>query len=68
MGRVHKNNKRDKLKLTKCAICGTIKNLTTDHIKPLTKGGSLKIHNLQCLCLNCNQKKGIKNMIKGDNF
>lgn len=34
--------------------------LTVDHVKPISKGGTSFIHNLQPLCLNCNRIKGIQ--------
>jgi hypothetical protein len=44
----------------KCVICGKSENLTIDHIKPVSLGGSDKIENLQILCKPCNSKKGCK--------
>ena len=44
----------------KCAHCGERKPLTKDHIKPLSKGGSDYIENIQPLCRNCNSKKSNK--------
>lgn len=44
----------------KCAICGEKKLLTKDHIKPLSKGGTDYIENIQPLCRNCNSKKNNK--------
>ena len=41
-----------------CAMCGTRRNLTLDHVVPLALGGSNRISNLQLLCLRCNQLKG----------
>lgn len=41
-----------------CKHCGTLDNLTVDHIKPLSKGGNNDLTNLQVLCVKCNQKKG----------
>ena len=41
----------------RCARCGSIVDLETDHIKPLHKGGSNEWHNLQSLCQPCHQRK-----------
>lgn len=43
-----------------CHHCGTNKNLTIDHIKPISKGGTNDLDNLQVLCLPCNLKKRAK--------
>jgi 5-methylcytosine-specific restriction endonuclease McrA len=45
----------------RCQSCGVglySVALTPDHIKPLSKGGSNTIDNIQVLCWNCNAKKG----------
>ena len=45
----------------KCNGCGKkfdIRNLTVDHIKAFSKGGSERGHNLQLLCGACNSTKG----------
>lgn len=44
-----------------CLKCGDLfpfVKLTVDHIKPISKGGTSFIHNLQPLCLDCNRIKG----------
>jgi len=46
-----------------CLKCGgqfTFDKLTLDHIKPVSKGGSSNIWNLQPLCGKCNASKGNK--------
>ncbi len=45
----------------KCNGCGKkfdIRNPAVDHIKPFSKGGSERGHNLQLLCTACNSAKG----------
>lgn len=41
-----------------CNMCKSTDDLTLDHIKPLSKGGTNDISNLQVLCRRCNAKKG----------
>jgi 5-methylcytosine-specific restriction endonuclease McrA len=41
----------------KCANCHQQKQLTKDHIVPLSQGGNDFISNIQPLCRNCNSKK-----------
>jgi 5-methylcytosine-specific restriction endonuclease McrA len=43
-----------------CVVCGTMEDLTFDHIVPLAKGGTNELSNLQVLCRACNSKKGAK--------
>jgi hypothetical protein len=44
----------------KCKYCGSIDNLEIDHIKPLARGGSNDLDNLQILCGPCNRRKWAK--------
>jgi len=41
----------------RCKFCGSTENLEIDHIKPLSRGGSNDLVNLQILCKPCNRKK-----------
>lgn len=41
----------------RCLKCGTTDQLTVDHIKPVSLGGSGKLNNLQALCNMCNGVK-----------
>lgn len=41
-----------------CAECGTVEDLTIDHIVPLSKGGTDELNNLQLLCRQHNSAKG----------
>jgi len=41
----------------KCKHCNTEKDLTIDHIIPLSKGGENSMDNYQTLCRSCNSKK-----------
>lgn len=44
----------------RCKLCGADKDLTVDHVKPESLGGSLTIENLQTLCRSCNSTKSNK--------
>jgi hypothetical protein len=44
----------------KCVNCQTKEELTVDHIRPVSKGGTDDFSNLQILCKKCNSKKGAK--------
>lgn len=41
-----------------CVDCGTFTDLTLDHIKPLSKGGTNDPANLAVRCRPCNSAKG----------
>lgn len=41
----------------KCVSCGQRKDLTKDHIMPLSEGGSDYIFNIQPMCRSCNSRK-----------
>jgi 5-methylcytosine-specific restriction endonuclease McrA len=43
-----------------CAYCGSIKDLTIDHVIPLSRGGEHVFDNLVCACKTCNGRKGNK--------
>ena len=42
----------------RCSYCGTMKNLTIDHIIPRSKGGKSSFENCTTACKPCNNKKG----------
>ncbi len=42
----------------RCQECDTWKDLTIDHIKPVSKGGDNHPDNLRALCHSCNSWKG----------
>ena len=35
-----------------------LSDMDADHVKAWSKGGKTTLQNAQCLCTNCNQKKG----------
>lgn len=41
-----------------CKHCGSVEDLTVDHIYPESKGGTDEMTNLQTLCRRCNSIKG----------
>lgn len=43
-----------------CVLCGTEKNLTVDHVKPLSRGHGLYPGNAVVLCRSCNSTKSNK--------
>lgn len=42
----------------RCAHCGSTRDVTRDHVVPLSRGGSDDITNIQPLCRRCNSAKG----------
>ena len=44
----------------RCVCCGKKRKLTSDHVVPVSKGGTSNIDNIQPLCLPCNARKGTK--------
>lgn len=43
-----------------CAHCGDERDLTIDHVRPISRGGSNELSNLQVLCRPCNSRKGAR--------
>jgi 5-methylcytosine-specific restriction endonuclease McrA len=61
--KIHKDSKfkkaiikRDGLKCKHCGLTN-LDELTVDHIKPISLGGSPRLKNLQFLCKTCHVKK-----------
>ncbi|MFI2664170.1 HNH endonuclease [Micromonospora carbonacea] len=46
----------------RCVACGTLDDLTLDHIYPWARGGPDTIDNLRVLCRPCNSRKGARIM------
>jgi 5-methylcytosine-specific restriction protein A len=40
-----------------CSFCGSTKDLTGDHIKPLNEGGTSTRENVRVLCRSCNTRR-----------
>lgn len=44
-----------------CPYCGKpidILSLTPDHVTPRSAGGRMRLDNMQCICTDCNERKG----------
>jgi hypothetical protein len=46
-----------------CVACGSLEDLTVDHIVPRRDGGKDELGNLQIMCRECNSRKGVRNDI-----
>lgn len=44
----------------KCQYCGSNRNLTIDHVIPVSRGGKTSFENCVSACQDCNSKKGNK--------
>jgi 5-methylcytosine-specific restriction endonuclease McrA len=42
----------------RCVYCGSIENLTIDHVRPRSLGGATSADNCVTACRPCNQAKG----------
>lgn len=47
-----------------CYACGSRKDITIDHIIPISRGGSHGIGNLGSLCKSCNSSKGSRLLVE----
>lgn len=47
-----------------CVVCGSVDNLSIDHVLPLSKGYGLKPGNAVILCKSCNSRKRCKDLSK----
>ncbi|NJL78763.1 MAG: HNH endonuclease [Richelia sp. RM2_1_2] len=41
-----------------CRCCLPAQNLTLDHLKPKSRGGSNSLENLRLACFRCNKSRG----------
>jgi len=48
----------------KCQYCGSIDELTFDHVLPRAQGGKTSWENVVAACSDCNLKKGSKTISK----
>ena len=65
--RYYKVKLEDYLSLVKiCQLCGSVENLTIDHMYPVSKGGKGNLENLQILCRKCNGFKKERLFLAGN--
>lgn len=43
-----------------CRDCGSVEDITIDHVRPVARGGNDELTNLQVLCRACNSRKGAR--------
>jgi hypothetical protein len=43
-----------------CKVCGSTRDLTVDHVIPLSRGGENSLENMQILCRKHNSSKGAR--------
>lgn len=47
-----------------CSACGTMENLSIDHIIPISRGGSHSVGNMMTLCRPCNASKHARTIME----
>jgi hypothetical protein len=52
----------------KCCYCGTTENLSVEHVRPLSRGGTHTEDNVDLACLSCNISKGNKTVTEYIDF
>lgn len=58
------SDEKDKLKNPRCAYCGSLENLSLDHLVPRFDGGSDCPNNLVIACRHCNSAKGKTDLLE----
>lgn len=47
-----------------CIFCGTVENITVEHLIPLSRGGRHSVGNLAPSCKSCNSSKGTRTVME----